>query len=246
MPSTKRFIRSILGRFGVDIVRVCQPDLIGFVHDRDIDVVLDVGANVGQFGENLRARGYRGKIVSFEPLASAYRTLAEKAQADGNWEVHRLALGAVSGTATLNVSEASTYSSLMPIANVAMLHDPSAVTTRKETIEIRTLDEIFPVLSGNVLLKIDTQGYERQVLEGARQRLPVIKGILMELPIINLYEGTWNFHEAIEFMVNAGFVPAQINPVNYHRLDRLSLLEVDCLFRPCDKRLDRAPYPDVP
>ena len=55
---------------------------------------------------------------------------------------------------------------------------------------------------------------------------------LMELPIVHLYQGTWQFHEAIEFMADAGFVPAQIHPVNFHSTDRVSLIEVDCLFRP--------------
>ena len=93
-------------------------------------------------------------------------------------------------------------------------------------------------LSGNILLKIDTQGYEKQVLQGGRQTLSRMKGVLMELPIIQLYEGNWQFHEALEFMASAGIVPAQIHPVNYHSKDRVSVVEVDCLFRPRDRRLD--------
>ena len=65
-----------------------------------------------------------------------------------------------------------------------------------------------------------------------------MKGVLMELPIIHLYEGTWRFHEAIAFMAAAGFVPAQIHPVSYHSADEASLVEVDCLFRRHDARLD--------
>jgi hypothetical protein len=61
------------------------------------------------------------------------------------------------------------------------------------------------------------------------------------LPIIQLYEGNWQFHEAIAFMAEAGFVPAQIHPVNFHWIDEVSLVEVDCLFRPRDDRLDASP-----
>jgi hypothetical protein len=93
-------------------------------------------------------------------------------------------------------------------------------------------------LSGNTLLKIDTQGYERQVLEGARNVLPMMTAVLLELPIVHLYEETWRFYEALEFMATAGFIPAQIHPVNYHSLDEVSLVEVDCLFRRRDARLD--------
>jgi hypothetical protein len=68
--------------------------------------------------------------------------------------------------------------------------------------------------------------------------VPTLKGILMELPIVHLYEGTWRLHEAIEYMSSAGFVPAQIAPVNYHSADRVSLCEVDCLFRPRVESID--------
>jgi FkbM family methyltransferase len=235
----KLFMRRTLRRFGLDIVRIHgRPDLASFVKDRSIDVVIDVGANVGQFGERLRAQGYRNKLISFEPLSSAFRTLAEKAQTDGNWEVNNCGLGTEPATAKINVSDSSTYSSLLPMKDIATKHDAAAVSTRQETIQVRTLDEYFSKFSGNVLLKIDTQGYEKQVLEGGRRVLSMVKGVLMELPIIHLYQGTWYFHEAIDFMKHSGFVPAQIYPVNYHVNDRQSLLEVDCLFRPRDNRLD--------
>jgi hypothetical protein len=68
--------------------------------------------------------------------------------------------------------------------------------------------------------------------------LPRIKAVLMELPVIHLYKGTWQLHEAIAFMASLGFVPAQIHPVNYHSADAVSLVEVDCLFRARDAGLD--------
>ena len=209
-----------------------------FVVDREIDIVLDVGANVGQFGKSLRASGYRGKIVSFEPIPSVHKILAEKASADGNWETHNFALGEVATETTINVTDYSTFSSILPQTMAATQFDDTATVTHAEAIKVGTLDDCCPVLTGNPLLKIDTQGYERQVLEGARHVLPKMKAILMELPIIRLYEGVWQFHEAIEFMAEIGFVPAQIHPVNYHSADAVSLVEVDCLFRPRDKRLD--------
>lgn len=119
-----------------------------------------------------------------------------------------------------------------------MRYTDKAAVTRTEMIEVRQLDQVYPKVSGNTLLKIDTQGYERQVLEGARSLLPTLKGVLMELPIVHLYEGTWGFHDAIEFMTDAGFVLAQIDPVNFHSTDRVSVIEVDCLFRPRDPRVD--------
>jgi FkbM family methyltransferase len=230
-------IRRRLRRLGVD-VRPATPNLTDFIDDRKIDVVLDVGANVGQFGASLRNKGYRGKIVSFEPLASEFGRLATMAASDGNWDTHHFALGAASGETTINVSDNSVFSSIQPLSSAANEFDGRTVVRRTETIRVRTLDEVFPDRSGNVLLKIDTQGYEKQVLEGGRRLLPRLKGVLLELPIIRIYEGTWKFHEAVEFMASIGFVIAQIEPVSYHTKDKVSLVEVDCLFRPRERQLD--------
>jgi FkbM family methyltransferase len=235
----KQFIQRGLKQFGFEIRQTgFNRDLMDFVADRAIDTVLDVGANVGQFAGSLRAKGYRGRIISFEPMFAAYEALAAKATADDNWEVKNLALGAKSERTTINVAASSVYSSILPLTDTAVQFDNATAVTRMETIEVRKLDDVCPDLSGNVMLKIDTQGYERQVLEGSQETLPMLKGILMELPIIHLYQSTWQFHEAVEFMAEAGFVPAQIHPVNYHPADGVSLVEVDCLFRPRDKRLD--------
>jgi FkbM family methyltransferase len=235
----KQFIQRILNRFGLEIRQTgFTRDMMDFITDRDINFILDVGANVGQFGEMMRAKGYRGRIVSFEPIAIVYQDLAAKAMADGDWEANNFALGATTEHTTINVAASSVFSSMLPSRTAAADFNDTAAVTHTETIEVRKLDDVFPTTPGNILLKIDTQGYERQVLEGGRQSLPMVKGILMELPIIHLYEGIWRFHEAIEFMEDAGFVPAQIHPVNYHSADRVSLVEVDCLFRPRDSRLD--------
>ena len=230
-------IRRAMRRRGIDVSRA-TPNVMDFIQHRNIDVVLDVGANVGQFGASLRNKGYQGKIVSFEPLGFEFQKLAAIAKADRNWEAHNFALGAAPGDATINVSEFSVFSSIQKLSNAATEFDTRAAVRRTETIKVRALDELFPAVFGNVLLKIDTQGYERQVLEGGRQMLPQVKGILLELPIVRLYEGAWEFHEAAEFMASIGFIPAQIQPVNFHARDKVSLLEVDCLFRPRDKQVD--------
>ena len=206
-------------------------DVIDFINDREIDTVLDVGANVGQFGGTLRAKGYRGKISSFEPVKSAYESLSTRASADRNWEVNNFALGASAGEATINVSDSSVFSSILPSNGELKKFDSGSAVSHTEVIKVKTLDDVAASLSGKVLLKVDTQGYEQQVLEGGPKTLAQVKGVLMELPIVNLYEGTWRFHEALKFMSLAGFTIAQLHPVNYHSEDRVSLVEVDCLFR---------------
>ncbi len=76
--------------------------------------------------------------------------------------------------------------------------------------------KLRPESAGKILLKVDTQGYERKMMEGGLQTMPRLLGILLELPVIHVYEGSWRFDEAIKFMDDAGFVPAQILPVGYH------------------------------
>jgi FkbM family methyltransferase len=209
-----------------------------FIDDRGIDMVLDVGANIGQFGSELRAKGYRGKIKSFEPVAAVYRTLADNTATDAEWETYNYALGTEAGSAEIHVAESTVFSSIRASTQAATRFAATAAAASTETIEVRRLDDVCHAMSGNVLLKIDTQGFEQQVLQGGRSVLPMMKGVLMELPIIHLYEATWRFHEAVAFMDDAGFVPAQVRPVNFHSTDTVSLVEVDCLFRPRDPRVD--------
>lgn len=202
------------------------------MENRKIDAVIDVGANAGQFGGSLRAGGYRGKIVSFEPTASAFQMLAKKAAADGDWEAHHCGLGAAPGTAILHASELSVFNSILELSETARLHDNRMAVDHTEEIEIRTLDQVAERITGNILLKIDTQGYERQVVEGGPQTIARSAGILMELPVIHTYKGEWHLHEALKYMFDIGFVPAQMQAVGYHGLDPVSAVDFDCLFRP--------------
>jgi FkbM family methyltransferase len=227
-----RIPRAIYRRMGVlHLGRRRVQDFIDFIEDRRIDLVIDVGANSGQFGESLRADGYRGRIISFEPVAAEFEALSRKAAKDGNWEAHRYALGSAAGTATLHVSKLSVFSSLLGLSDAARLHDDRMAVDHVEEVPVRTLDEVAGRLTGRMLVKIDTQGYEEQVLEGGRQTLSKFEGIMLELPVIRVYDGQWRFHEAVQHMFELGFVPAQIQPVGYHGRDNVSAMEFDCLFR---------------
>lgn len=100
-----------------------------------------------------------------------------------------------------------------------------------ERVPVRTLDDMAANLNGNLLLKIDTQGYEPQVLEGGKRILARSLGVLMELPAIHVYRGEWKLQEALEYMENAGFVLAQAQAVGYHGRDAAAAVDFDCLFR---------------
>jgi FkbM family methyltransferase len=227
-----RRVRNTLRQCGID-VSLATPGLADFIAERRIDLVYDVGANTGQFATSLRTGGYKGDIVSFEPIKSVFETLARNSRSDAKWMVHNCGLGSVKGEAKINVSRDTVYSSILSEDEFALEHNPWAAVERTEEIRIDTLDAVSVGATANVLVKIDTQGFERQVLEGGTKTIQQAVGVLMELPIMHLYKGTWEFHEALAHMMSIGFVPSQITPVSF---EKTSLIEVNCLFRrPCTK-----------
>jgi FkbM family methyltransferase len=234
-------LKALRQRAGIDVVRARKnPNIMDFIENRRIDLVLDVGANTGQFGQSLRHRGYAGRIISFEPVKEAFRELESAARGDDLWTTANLALGPSSGVMAINVSKNSQFSSFNDLRETATSFDPNAEFKASESVVVKTLDEAAPPrdLGSNVLLKIDTQGYERPVLEGAKETLKRVSGVLLELPIINIYKDNWRFHEAVAYMNESGFVLAQVHPVNIHNRARDSATEFDCLFRPIDPTID--------
>lgn len=226
----KGFFQHALKRAGYTLSKA--PELIDFLLAREIDVVYDVGANVGQFATKLRALGYSGNIVSFEPVARVYEQLERRMRGDKKWIGHNLALGARSSREVINVSEATVFSSILSQNECATRYYPKARVDRTESIDVRSFDDMFEGRVGRrAFLKIDTQGFERQVLEGAKRSLTQFHGLQLELPIEHLYDDEWNLPSALAFMANAGFVPAQMHPTNYITGDPQCWTEVDCIFK---------------
>jgi FkbM family methyltransferase len=226
-------------RTGIDLIRARKnPTTLDFIEHRKINLVLDVGANTGQFGQSLRNRGYAGRIISFEPVKEAFRQLENKARGDDLWVTSNLALGESGGVMPINVSKDSQFSSFNDLTEAARRFDPNAEVEATESVVVKTLDEAAPPRdpSLNILLKIDTQGYERRVLEGAKETLRDVKGVLLEISIVNLYKNNWRFHEAVAYMNELGFVLAQAHPVSIIYKD--SATDFDCLFRPINPAID--------
>jgi FkbM family methyltransferase len=235
MLQLRQHVRGLVQAFGYDIRAIDAYERkrpIDFIRSRQIDVVVDVGANTGQYGGKLRDAGYRGWIVSLEPVRATFELLKSRASSDPRWMTWPTALGRDAGKATINISEATVFSSVREQAAAATAFNPEARVVRRETIDVIRLDELFLTLpAGRRFLKIDTQGYEQEVLEGGRNCLAEFVGVQMELPIKHLYQNVWTFHDAIAFMNSNGFEISNIIPVNYAHDDPTSLLEVDCIFR---------------
>ncbi len=182
----------------------------------EIDCVIDVGANIGQFGAEMRKIGYSSNIFSFEPLKGAFRELQEKAQNSPPWHVFNYGMGDKTGNFEINVSAASASSSLLPMLPRHLQAAPYTGFTGKETIKITTLDEIAPELNlgkyQNVLLKIDTQGFEKQVINGAVSLLKKIDSIMLEMSLTKLYEGEMDYLEMSQKLSEMGFTMVSTEP----------------------------------
>jgi hypothetical protein len=132
--------------------------------------------------------------------------------------------------ASLNISETQFFNSFLPASGLSF--DPKMQIVATETVPVRRLDGILAAHAfSRGFLKIDTQGYERQVLEGAAETLGRCVGVQLELPIGHLYEGVWSFREALDYMDGLGFVLAQNVPTNPFTDDPAAVIEFDCVFR---------------
>jgi FkbM family methyltransferase len=222
-------VQNFFQGFGYELSRT--PSAQGFLSSRNVDLVLDVGANLGQYARGLRGHGYKGRIHSFEPIKVVYEKLAASAAGDALWDVSNRAVGAAPGRADINVSDYTVYSSMRPTTELGTSFSRHAGVVRTESVEVVTLDSYDVGTAQAVFLKIDTQGYEREVLAGAGDLLKRCVGLQLELPIEHLYKDVWSFNEALAYVDNLGLVPAQVRMVNALHDDKASALEFDVIFR---------------
>ena len=198
-----------------------------------IGMVLDVGANAGQYGRRLRRAGYIGRIVSFEPLTLAHTSLAAAAAEDPMWEVApRMALGDRDGTVTVNISAESDMSSTLDFTEEmqGLLDDSGYVGA--EQAEIARLDTVFDRFVGpkaRVLLKVDTQGTERQVVDGAGDALDRITLLQLEMSIVPVYQGEPSYLDTIAWLAGRGFQPVLFIPGYFNRRTA-RLIAMDGIF----------------
>ena len=233
----KSAIQRTLRRFGWEIRRYELAEvarLVGFLHRHRIDCVLDVGANVGQFATELRHTGYTGRIVSFEPQAGAHVHLCTLAKDDPLWDVApRAAVGAAPGEIEMNISANSVSSSALPILDTHTDSAPQSRYIRTETVPVIRLDDCDLIdRSQRLFLKVDTQGYEQHVLDGASALLGMVRGVQLETSLAPLYAGQADFSALFGQLVGAGFQPWFIDPAFADRVTG-RLLQCDLtMFRP--------------
>jgi FkbM family methyltransferase len=198
----------------------------------NINLVFDVGANEGQYAKSLRQAGFKGRIVSFEPVSFVYKNLANSAKGDSLWQTCNIALGDFDGTGEINISGNSYSSSFLPIGQTHVQCAPESIYVSKERVIVKRIDSVIDdyCLPGETLfLKIDSQGYEKRIIDGAGLSLNRLKGVQMEVSLVPLYDGETLLTEMIDLMSDKSYVLIDIEP-GFYNPHTGQLLQVDCIF----------------
>jgi FkbM family methyltransferase len=198
----------------------------------DIDLVLDVGANEGQYGAWLRDAGFAGRIVSFEPLRQPFATLADAARNDTQWDCHRTALGATRGRTVVNVSADSVSSSVLPLHPRTLALEPETSYVTTETVRLATLDAFvagLDLVGARTYLKIDVQGYELEVLRGSVITLEHAGVVETEVSLVHSYVDQPLLLDVARFLDERGLHLLSLEPVSDDGVSG-QMLQLDAIF----------------
>ena len=180
----------------VAVLKSLQPDLI-----------VDVGANRGQF--TLAALNVlpQANILCFEPLESAYNGLISLFDGESRVSMHNTAIGDIDTYMSMNVSNKEDSSSLLEISDLQAEIFPGTEHSDFEKVAVCRLSKFMTndLLDKNILIKIDVQGYELEVLRGAGEILSKVQTIYVECSFIELYAQQAAAKDVIEFLSTHGF-----------------------------------------
>lgn len=225
-----------LGRaFGLEISRYNSLDALEKSRQfvlHQCTVLVDVGANHGQYAKRARECGWDGPIISFEPVLSIAAALETSARKDPNWMVVPAGLGSISGEFTIQVAaNQGGASSFLKMGPRVPSIDESAKVVDTETVTVRRLDEMSVITKHDrAFLKADVQGFELEVLKGCEGILNQIRGLELEVSLVDLYDQQPVIGQLLEYCRQVGFVPIQIRP-GFMDPKKWELLQMDVLLR---------------
>lgn len=236
----KHELRHFVQRFGVDVVRYPLHDpmarVVQLLNYHRIGCVVDVGANDGGYATTIRGLGYSDRIISFEPLQRPFEALRRKAAGDPNWDVLQCAVGDAQTEVTINVAgNAGLSSSVLPMLESHTAVAPESRYIGTETVEQHRLDALLPSFGmgpeRRIYLKVDVQGYERAVLDGATElfKTGAIVGLQLELSLVPLYDGAMTYREGLDRAEALGMTLMGLDPV-FSDPESGQLLQADAVF----------------
>ena len=209
--------------------------LVGLIKRLEINIFLDVGANRGFFSKHLRSSGYNGRLISFEPIPEDSRHITKLAVNDPNWTVCNYALGAESGNKNFQINlcdQQTVLSSFLPLKE-------KIGETKTVSVAVQRLDNVLPdLLKGielpRIFLKMDTQGFDGLIIEGAGNYLEKIFGLQSEVSVVPLYDGMPHYTKSLETYERLGFGLVDLFVVNRTKEGRV--MEYDCIMERCTAR----------
>lgn len=243
----RRLLVSYLGKLRYSIVRNEYLEIKAFSHhlkelfkELDITVVLDVGANTGGYRDFLRNNvEFKGLILSFEPVSTCYSILREAAKKDPKWEVFNYALGSEDIWCNINIMKSLEMCSFLePDSSSIPEISQANKVIGTEKVWIRRLDSIWPELQKkysleSVYLKLDTQGYDIEVVKGAINSLKEIRAMQMEMYFLQIYKDQPDFSKAYRVLNSIGYHITGIFPINRDKSRRI--IDVDCILKNCGR-----------
>jgi FkbM family methyltransferase len=193
-----------------------------------VNCVLDVGANKGQFAISLRKIGFRGWIISFEPSPDDFAVMSRIMKDDPRWRGHQIALGGENTVSNFNVTLGDTR--LSSFLSLRRSDDPVKVVA----VELKRLDSIYDELlagieSPVVFLKMDTQGFDLEVIKGAEGCLGRVEGLLSEIAVEPNYEKMPSYLESLKIYQDLGFRLMGVSEIAWDPV-RGSVVEMECLM----------------
>lgn len=237
----KNLVRGALRRVDLDLVRThttIEGHIARLLKALEVNIVIDVGGHYGEYGELLRSIGYAGRIHSYEPVGRNFAQLKARADRDHLWWAHHFALGPETGQMDINVTGTTDLCSfLSPSAKGQQVFGANAQIKQTERVMVERLDAVIAhaiegVRLPRVYLKMDTQGYDSQVIAGGTLALQrVVVGIQTEVAVQPLYEGMPQFPECIRPFLDLGFETTGMFAVSRDPRDMIEALEYDLVLR---------------
>jgi FkbM family methyltransferase len=218
--------------FGYDIHKSRERRSSDLFSLLGIDLLIDIGANRGQYALSRRASGYKGEILSFEPLSTAHATLLALSKDDPNWTIaDRVAVGDRSGEIAINLAQNSVSSSVLPMLDAHLAAAPHSRYIGKEIVPLRRLDDLLESTIGGrkIFLKLDVQGFECYVLRGAEHILRTVSALQLEMSLLPLYQGEILMPEMYQFLREKHFELWDLQP-GFRDPTTGRLLQVDAVF----------------
>jgi len=193
---------------------------------------VDIGANRGQFALVARHCFPDASIFSFEPLSAPAETFSRVFAGDERVQLFRVAIGPVTGTATIHVSQRDDSSSLLPITAAQDRLFPGTAEARTETISVGRLVDFVAAdrIKSPALLKLDVQGFELSALQGCEDLLLRFDWLYVECSFAELYEGQALADEVMAWLRLRGFSLSGVYNMSYDGNGKA--IQADFLFRP--------------